>query len=183
MVVYNCYISISIVGNIPAGIILTVPGFHFSINFQSIVKLFPVSGLTFAIISYAGNYWTVAKKFPAVDYYSLDPTQELLTYGFSNILGVYFHSFIASAGLSRSAVNAENGTRTPLSGCISSIFMTITLLCATSIFYYIPKATLAAIVLISVYPMTNFPEFYRVYKLISGIVLLLNRRKITLFLV
>ncbi|CAH0564734.1 unnamed protein product [Brassicogethes aeneus] len=80
----------------------------------------------------------------------VDATQELLAIGLSNIANSFVQSFPGSGSLSRSAVLNSSGVRTPLSGLYTSILVILALLFFTPYFYYIPKATLAAIIIAAV---------------------------------
>lgn len=86
--------NIQIVGKVPAG--LQTPYFAF-IDFQTLMKLFP-SAVVIALISFSGN-WAVALKFASINHYEVDATQELIAQGFSNIIGVFFNSFVVSGGM------------------------------------------------------------------------------------
>ena len=150
---------IPIVGKVPEGLIApTLP----DLSMDTFVGLFPTA-VTIAIIAFMGN-WGIAKKFSDVYQYEVSATQELYALGFANLVGAFFNSFVVSAGLSRSAANAESGARTPVSGVISSLCVVISLLVLTKLFYYIPMALLGSIIEVSVMSMMDFDQFSKAYK-------------------
>jgi MFS superfamily sulfate permease-like transporter len=108
--------------------------------------------------------WLLITRFAKTNKYDVSATQELIATGYANVLGVICNGFFASGGLSRSAVNAESGAKSPMSGVISAVLITISLLCLTKLFYYIPMAVLGAIIMVSVQSMLDFDAFLYAYK-------------------
>ncbi|KAL1495018.1 hypothetical protein ABEB36_010508 [Hypothenemus hampei] len=80
----------------------------------------------------------------------IDPTQELLAIGISNMANAFVQSFPGSGSLSRSAVNNASGVKTPLGGLYTGVLVILALMFFTPYFYYIPKATLAAVIIAAV---------------------------------
>ncbi|XP_060522922.1 sodium-independent sulfate anion transporter isoform X2 [Cylas formicarius] len=80
----------------------------------------------------------------------IDATQELLAVGLSNVVNSFVQSFPGSGSLSRSAVNNASGVRTPLGGLYTGVLVIVALLFFTPYFYFIPKATLAAVIIAAV---------------------------------
>ncbi|XP_049817178.1 sodium-independent sulfate anion transporter [Aethina tumida] len=81
---------------------------------------------------------------------SIDATQELLAIGVSNIANSFVQAFPGTGSLSRSAVQNSSGVRTPLCGLYTGLLVMLALLFFTPYFYYIPKATLAAVIIAAV---------------------------------
>ncbi|KAG7187960.1 hypothetical protein KM043_013920 [Ampulex compressa] len=81
---------------------------------------------------------------------SVDATQELIAIGMSNIGNSFIQAFPGTGSLSRSAVNNASGVRTPLGGLYTGILVIVALLYMTPYFSYIPRATLAAIIIAAV---------------------------------
>lgn len=75
-----------------------------------------------------------------------------------------FNGFVVAGGLARSAVNAEGGAKTPFAGAISASLIILALLFLTSLFYYLPMATLGAIIEVSVVSMMDFEAMEKAYK-------------------
>ncbi|XP_030758674.1 sodium-independent sulfate anion transporter-like isoform X2 [Sitophilus oryzae] len=80
----------------------------------------------------------------------IDATQELLAIGASNVLNSFVQSFPGTGSLSRSAVNNASGVRTPLGGLYTGLLVILALLFLTPYFFFIPKSTLAAIIIAAV---------------------------------
>jgi hypothetical protein len=87
----------------------------------------------------------------------LDPSQELRALGVGNVVGSFFQSFPNTGSFSKTAVNAASGVETPLGGVFTGMVVIFALLFMTSGFYWIPKAALGAIIIMSVLNMIEFP--------------------------
>jgi SulP family sulfate permease len=99
---------------------------------------------------------SIAKAIAAKTKQRLDPNQELIGQGLSNIVGSMTQSFPVSGSFSRSAVNQGAGAKTGMSSVYTAIFVLITLLFLTPLLYHLPQAVLAAIIIMAVIGLVNF---------------------------
>ncbi|KAL7989547.1 hypothetical protein Chor_012213 [Crotalus horridus] len=74
-------------------------------------------------------------------------------FGFTNLLGSFVSSYPVTGSFGRTAVNAQTGVSTPAGGLITGALVLLSLAYLTSLFYYIPKAALAAVIICAVAPM------------------------------
>jgi solute carrier family 26 (sodium-independent sulfate anion transporter), member 11 len=81
--------------------------------------------------------------------YKIDPDQELIAVGMTNILGVFFSSYPTTASFSATALKAKCHVPTPLSGLFTSALIILSLYVLTGAFYYVPTAGLAAVIISS----------------------------------
>lgn len=81
---------------------------------------------------------------------SVDATQELLAIGASNIVNSFAQGFPGTGSLSRGAVNNASGVRTPMGSLYTGVLVILALLFMTPLFFYIPKAALASIIIAAV---------------------------------
>lgn len=151
-------VQLHVVGIVPSG--LKPPGFTF-VDAETMLGFLPAA-FAIAFVAFTGN-WAVATKYGAKFKHEVDATQELLAAGLATIVGSFFNAFAVSGGLARSAVNAESGAQTQLSGCISATLMLIAVQFCTGAFYYIPMSTLGAVIIISVMSMLDFRAMYDSY--------------------
>ena len=139
--------GVKIVGEVPQGMpafaIPVIGSSHFN-------ELIPIA-LTLALIAFMEAI-SVAKALQAKhkDEYQIDANQELIGLGMANVVGSFFSCYPTTGGFSRSAVNEQSGARTNLAAIISAILIALTLLFLTPLFYYLPKAILAAIIMVAV---------------------------------
>ncbi|XP_062976204.1 sodium-independent sulfate anion transporter [Elgaria multicarinata webbii] len=112
-------------------------------------------GAGLAVVPLMGLLETVAiaKAFASQNNYQIDPNQELVAMGFTNLLGSFISSYPVTGSFGRSAVNAQTGVRTPAGGLITGALVLLSLAYLTSLFYYIPKAALAAVIICAVAPL------------------------------
>ncbi|KAL6437168.1 hypothetical protein ACFW04_005030 [Cataglyphis niger] len=111
------------------------------------------------IIAVLGNV-AIAKAF--MNEGKVDATQELLTLGICNVLGSCASSMPVTGSFSRSAVNHASGVKTPMGGLYTGILILLALSLLTPYFYFIPKASLSAVIICAVIYMIE----YEVVKLI-----------------
>ncbi|NWY91921.1 S2611 protein, partial [Loxia curvirostra] len=132
-------------------------------------------GVGLAVVPLMGLLETVAiaKAFASQNGYRIDPDQELLALGVANVLGSFVSSYPITGSFGRTAVNAQSGVCTPAGGlvtvtpgCCALVLLSLAYL--TSVFCYIPKAALAAVIISAVVPMFDagiFRTLWRVKRL------------------
>ncbi|XP_034960054.2 sodium-independent sulfate anion transporter [Zootoca vivipara] len=123
-------------------------------------------GAGLAVVPLMGLLETVAiaKAFASQNNYQIDPNQELLAMGFTNLLGSFISSFPVTGSFGRTAVNAQTGVCTPAGGLITGALVLLSLAFLTSVFFYIPKAALAAVIICAVAPMFDARIFYTLWQ-------------------
>ncbi|NWU19283.1 S2611 protein, partial [Dyaphorophyia castanea] len=160
-------------GSIPQGLpALRPPRFSLAepngtVPFQSMVQ---DMGVGLAVVPLMGLLETIAiaKAFASQNGYRIDPNQELLALGVANVLGSFVSSYPITGSFGRTAVNAQSGVCTPAGGLVTGALVLLSLAYLTSLFYYIPKAALAAVIISAVVPMFDagiFGTLWRVKRL------------------
>ena len=150
-------IGVNIVRNIPQGLpSLQMP--NFTLGFFS--EIIPLA-ITISIVAFMEAI-SVAKALQSKrNDYNVNPNQELIGLGMANLIGSFSQSYPVTGGFSRSAVNYQAGARTPLASIISAVLIGFTLLFLTPLFYYLPNAILAAIILVAIFSLVDIK--YPVY--------------------
>ena len=106
----------------------------------------------------------ISKSFGRVNNYKIVPNQELIAIGVTNLIGIFFSAYPATGSFSRSALKAKCGVRTPLAGIFTGAVVLLALYAFTDAFYWIPNATLCAIIIHAVYDlMANPKTSYKVW--------------------
>jgi solute carrier family 26 (sodium-independent sulfate anion transporter), member 11 len=95
---------------------------------------------------------------------TVDATQEMLALGLCNLFGSFFSSMPTTGSFTRTAVNNASGVRTPLGGVFTGALVLLSLGLISSTFYYIPKATLAAVIIAAMIFMVEFEEAAVIWK-------------------
>jgi MFS superfamily sulfate permease-like transporter len=93
----------------------------------------------------------VAREFAEKHHYEVDPDQELVAHGFTNLVSGLFGGMIAAGGMSASAVKEGAGGRTQLANLTAWGVTLITLLFLTPLFTNLPEAVLAALIIHAVW--------------------------------
>ena len=153
--------SVAIVGNIPDGL----PNFYFPpLKWEIIKELIPIS-LTIALVAFMEAI-SIAKSIQEKHKtYEINPNQELLALGVSNMIGSFFQSYPTTGGFSRTAVNNEAGAKTGVAALISALIVAIILTFFTDWFYYLPKSVLGAIIIVAVIKLIDYKYAIRLYKI------------------
>lgn len=143
--------AVTLLGYIPEGLpSFTVHSFKINNWIQTLPLCLALAFIAFAeAMSMAKAVEEKSQKFYT------DPNQELKALGIANMIGSFFQSFPANAGLSRTAVNVEEGAKTGLASIISAIVVALTLLFLTAYFQYLPKTVLGAIILVAVFGLID----------------------------
>lgn len=89
---------------------------------------------------------------------------ELIAQGLANIASPIFGGIPATGAIARTATNIKNGGRTPVAGIIHSITLLLIMLFFGSYAKLIPMATLAAILVIVAYNMSEWHAFKSLLK-------------------
>ncbi|KAF4465434.1 family sulfate permease [Fusarium albosuccineum] len=152
---------ISILQDVPSGFThAAVP----EIN-PRIIKAF-ASELPAAVIVVLIEHISISKSFGRINNYVIDPSQELVAIGVTNLLGPFLGSYPATGSFSRTAIKSKAGVRTPFAGVITAIVVLLALYALTAVFYYIPNAALAGVIIHAVGDVITPPkvvyQFWRV---------------------
>jgi sodium-independent sulfate anion transporter 11 len=113
-----------------------------------------------AFIASAVEHLAIARAFGARNNYVTDASQELCYYGITNFFNSFFNSMGVGGAMSRTAVNSQCKVRSPLSGFITTAFVVLSIYKFTGALYWIPKATLAAIIITAIWPLIGTPRIY-----------------------
>lgn len=152
--------GVKIVGNVPDG--LPSVGLP-AINLESLQMLLPTA-LAISLVSFMESI-AVAKAIQSKHKdYKVVPNQELIGLGLANIGGSFFQSYPVTGGFSRTAVNDQAGAKTGLAAIISALLIVLTLLFLTPLFYYLPKAILASVIMVAVFGLIDYKEAIHLWK-------------------
>ncbi len=146
--------GVKIVGEVPKGLPnIGIPTF----DFGQIQSLLPIA-LTIAFIGFMESI-AVAKAIQAKHKdYEVDSNQELIALGAANIGGSFLQAFPTTGGFSRTAVNDQSGAKTGMASIISAALIVLTLLFLTPLFYYLPQAILASVIMVAVFGLIDYKE-------------------------
>lgn len=105
------------------------------------------SELPVATVILVLEHIAIAKSFGRINDYKINPNQEFIAIGVTNMVGTFFNAYPATGSFSRTALKSKCGVRTPFAGLFGGSCVLLAIYCFASAFYYIPKAALSAIII------------------------------------
>jgi MFS superfamily sulfate permease-like transporter len=139
-----------VIGSIPRGL----PGFRLpTFDWPAIRHLFGAM-IAISLIGFMEAI-SIARAMAAKTRQHLDADRELIGQGLANITGSMFQAYPSSGSFSRSAVNFNAGAVTGFSSVVTVAAVAITLLLLTPLLFYLPQATLAAVIMMAVLGLIN----------------------------
>ncbi|MFG6117446.1 SulP family inorganic anion transporter [Halobacillus sp. MO56] len=152
--------GVSIIREVPGGL----PGFSLpAFSVDSITALLPIA-LTISFVGFMESI-AVAKTIASKEKYKVDSNQELTGLGAANIVGSFFSASPVTGGFSRTAVNYQAGAKSGLASVITAVLIMLTLLFFTDLFYYLPNAVLAAIIMVAVFGLIDVKEAKHLFRI------------------
>ena len=152
--------GVEIVGHIPAGL----PNFDLLTVSPELMRDMLPFALTLAVIGYVEIISITKELEEQEEKYFLKPNKELMALGTANLVGSFFQSYPVSASFSRSAVKFQSGALTGMTAVFSASIVGLTLLFFTSLFFYLPIAVLAGIIMVAVIRLINIRYAIDLYK-------------------
>lgn len=151
----------SVIGHVPRGFKhAAVP----TVNTPIIKSFLPE--LPAAVIVMLIEHISISKSFGRVNNYVIDPSQELVAIGVTNLLAPFLGAYPATGSFSRTAIKSKAGVRTPFAGVITAVVVLLALYALPALFWYIPNAALAAVIIHAVGDVITPPkvifQFWRV---------------------
>ncbi|KAL9110232.1 MAG: hypothetical protein Q9227_005139 [Pyrenula ochraceoflavens] len=132
---------------------------------RGIVSAF-ASDLPSTVIVMLIEHIAISKSFGRVNHYTINPSQEMVAIGVTNLLGPFLGAYPATGSFSRTAIKSKAGVRTPFAGVITAIVVLLAIYALTAVFYYIPSASLSGVIIHAVGDLITPPntlyQFWRV---------------------
>jgi SulP family sulfate permease len=153
--------GVKIVGAIPGGFPpISIPAFEWST-----VSQLGSAALTIALVGFMESIAVAKAVRNRHRDYELDANRELLALGAANVAAGVISGYPVTGGFSRTAVNDQAGAKTPLAGVISAVLIGLTLLFLTPLFYYLPQAILASLIMVAVGKLIDLGEVRKLWRL------------------
>lgn len=152
----------------PIGILTVMTGFKNAAVptvTKPIIQTF-ASELPASVIVLLIEHIAIAKSFGRVNNYTIDPSQEMVAIGVTNLLGPFLGAYPATGSFSRTAIKSKAGVRTPFAGVITAIVVLLAIYALPAVFFYIPNAVLSAVIIHAVGDLITPPntvyQFWRI---------------------
>ncbi|KAA2314692.1 sulfate permease [Pseudooceanicola sediminis] len=150
--------GVAIVGEVPQSLPpLTLPSLR-----PELVRELALPALLISIIGFVESI-SVAQTLAAKKRQRIDPDQELIGLGAANIGAALTGGFPVTGGFSRSVVNYDAGAETPAAGAFTAVGLALAAVFLTPLIHYLPKATLAATIIVAVLSLVDFSILRRAW--------------------
>ena len=146
--------GMKLVGTVPSGLPpLTLPLWDLALWHELVVPA--------ALISVVGfvESVSVGQTLAAKRRQRIEPDQELVALGVSNLSAAFTGGFPVTGGFARSVVNFDAGAVSPAAGVYTAVGITLASLFLTPALYYLPQATLAATIIVAVLSLVDLAQF------------------------
>jgi len=163
--------GVSIVGGVPAGLPHAgLPDF----DLETLSALAPAA-LTIAVIGFVESI-SIAQVVAVKQRYRIYPNRELGALGLANIAAALSSGLPVTGGFSRTAVNHQAGAKTGMAALVTAAIVLLTTLFLTPLFYYLPYAALAAVIVVAVAGLVDWKTARKLLtvKLANGLSLILT---------
>jgi len=143
--------GVQIVGTVPQSLPpFTMPDFS-----GDLVSALIGPAILISIIGFVESI-SVAQTLAAKKRQRIDPDQELIGLGAANLGAAFTGGYPVTGGFARSVVNFDAGAETPAAGAFTAVGLAIAAVALTPLIYFLPKATLAATIIVAVLSLVDF---------------------------
>lgn len=150
--------GVRIVGDIPSGLpVPQLPGFDCAL-WLSLAG----PALLISVIGFVESV-SVAQTLAAKKRQRIEPDQELIGLGASNIASAVSGGYPVTGGFARSVVNFDAGAATPAAGAFTAIGIALVALFLTPLLTHLPQATLSATIIVAVLSLVDLPAIKRTF--------------------
>lgn len=151
--------GLAVVGEVPAALpSLALPPF----DLELLRALLPATG-AIACLGFLESY-SVAQTLASRRREHVQPSRELVALGCANIASACTGGFAVSGGVSRSMANAGAGAKSQVSSLATAAIVLLTILALTPLLRDLPRAVLAAIIVMAVAPLVDLGAARRIWK-------------------
>ncbi|MEC9432761.1 MAG: sulfate permease [Pseudomonadota bacterium] len=120
------------------------------------------SALLISVIGFVESV-SVAQTLAAKRRQRIHPDQELIGLGAANLGAAFSGGYPVTGGFARSVVNFDAGARTPAAGAMTAVGIALATLFLTPALHFLPKATLAATIVVAVLSLVDLGALKRTW--------------------
>ena len=144
-------LNVDTVGVVPSGL----PAFGAPLFDWALWRDLAPNAALIALVVFVESY-SVGKTLATRQLRRIDSNQELIALGAANVASAFSGAYPAAGSFGRSSVNLAAGARTQVSGLVCAAAVAATLLWLTPLFLHLPRAALAAVVIVAVWELLDF---------------------------
>lgn len=150
--------GVAVVGAVPQSLPpFTLPSFA-----PALLRDLLLPAALIALIGFVESV-SVGRTLAAKRRQRIDPDQELIALGAANLGASVTGGFPVTGGFARSVVNFDAGAETPAAGAFTALGLTLAALTLTPLIAFLPKATLAATIILAVLSLVDLSILSRAF--------------------
>lgn len=151
--------GVKVVGSIPAGLPpLALPQWD-----AALLRELAMPALLISVVGFVESV-SVGQTLAAKRRERVQPDQELVALGASNLASAFSSGFPVTGGFARSVVNFDAGAQTPAAGAFTAVGIALAALLLTPALYHLPQATLAATIVVAVLSLVDLAILKRTWR-------------------
>jgi len=152
--------GVSVLGPLPQG--LPLPHLPL-IHIDDLLSLLS-GGVAVALVSFADTS-VLSRTYAARLHTPVDPNQEMVGLGLTNLAAAFFQGFPISSSSSRTPVAEAAGARTQVTGVVGALAIALLLVLSPQLLQYLPHTALAAVVIAAAIGLIEAPDLRRIYRI------------------
>ncbi|CAE6110691.1 unnamed protein product [Arabidopsis arenosa] len=121
------------------------------------------AGIVTGLIALAEGI-AIGRSFAVMKNEQTDGNKEMIAFGLMNVIGSFTSCYLTTGPFSKTAVNYNAGTKTPMSNVVMGVCMMLILLFLAPLFSYTPLVGLSAIIMSAMLGLINYEEMYHLFK-------------------
>ncbi|MFG6666628.1 SulP family inorganic anion transporter [Halomonas sp. HNIBRBA4712] len=151
--------GVAVVGAIPAGL----PGLSFPLADAALWKALFIPALLISLVGFVESV-SMGQMLAAKRRQRISPNQELVGLGAANLAAGVTSGMPVTGGLSRTVINFDAGAQTPAAGAFAALGIALVTLFFTGWLFYLPIATLAATITVSILTLVDIPMLRQTWR-------------------
>ncbi|KPQ23448.1 MAG: sulfate permease, SulP family [Halomonas sp. HL-48] len=151
--------GVNVVGDVPAGL----PAFSLPWADASLWRALFIPALLISLVGFVESV-SMGQMLAAKRRQRISPNQELIGLGATNLAAAVTHGMPVTGGLSRTVINYDAGAQTPAAGAFAALGIALVTMAFTGWLYYLPIATLAATITVSILTLVDIPMLRQTWR-------------------
>ncbi|WKD30194.1 sulfate permease [Halomonas sp. KG2] len=151
--------GVAIVGAIPSGL----PALSFPWADTSLWRALFIPALLISLVGFVESV-SMGQMLAAKRRQRISPNQELIGLGAANLAAGFTSGMPVTGGLSRTVINYDAGAQTPAAGAFAALGIALVTMAFTGWLYYLPIATLAATITVSILTLVDIPMLRQTWR-------------------
>ena len=151
--------DVSVVGTIPSGL----PALSFPWGDVSLWRTLIIPAMLISLVGFVESV-SMGQMLAAKRRQRISPNQELIGLGAANLAAGFTSGMPVTGGLSRTVINYDAGAQTPAAGAFAALGIALVTMAFTGWLYYLPIATLAATITVSILTLVDLPMLRQTWR-------------------